>query len=267
MATKRKKVATPKKKSSVKPKETAVAVTSFNDGLSGGGVRAKQKAATEKALSTLIVPSAARVGYVKRIKAAMNVSNKGAAEMVRGVVQTGKELNIAKEGLDHGEWLPMLKEDLQMGEDKAEMLMKIARNSVLSNSDHDRNLPPSYNTLALLARVPVPRLEAKIEDGTINPGMERKDVKPLLPANQSKKKKHKTDDDPEEETTAGSMSAEDQWQQAIANAASEILSLDAFYTQTFGEEWREYRVSSDVVTLVKQATAAWNKLASHIERG
>jgi hypothetical protein len=101
---------------------------------------------------------------------------------VEAIIETGRRVLAAKEGpnkLPHGEFLKMVNEDLPFGEDAAEQLMAIAAHPVISNSEHVRNLPPSWGTLYQLTRLPAPVLEAKIADGTINPGMERKDVAAL----------------------------------------------------------------------------------------
>jgi hypothetical protein len=98
---------------------------------------------------------------------------------VEAIIETGRRVLDAKDGLAHGEFLKMVNEDLPFGEDAAEQLMAIAAHPVISNSEHVRNLPPSWGTLYQLTRLPAPVLEAKIADGTINPGMERKDVAAL----------------------------------------------------------------------------------------
>jgi hypothetical protein len=58
----------------------------------------------------------------------------------------------------------------------AQMLMKIARNSVLSNTDHGRYLPSSWRTLYQLTKLSNERLEDLIDTGVIHPGLERKEV-------------------------------------------------------------------------------------------
>jgi hypothetical protein len=42
----------------------------------------------------------------------------------------------------------------------AEKLMAVARNPIISNSEHAQNLPPSWDTLYQLTRVPEPELRA-----------------------------------------------------------------------------------------------------------
>ena len=96
------------------------------------------------------------------------------------------------------------RDDLKMSRRMAASLMEIARHPVISNGTHASHLPPAWTTLYDLTKVPTPRLEAKIKDGTINPQMEPADVKELLPKKKSTKNTKYEDDglDPEEETTA-----------------------------------------------------------------
>ena len=58
--------------------------------------------------------------------------------------------------------------------------MAIAGHPVLSNPTHVSQAPPSWGTLYQLSKLPHDVLLAKLGDGTINPGMERKDVNTLL---------------------------------------------------------------------------------------
>ncbi|MEK4034039.1 DUF3102 domain-containing protein [Methylocystis sp. IM3] len=120
---------------------------------------------TSSAISNMTL----RETWAERITAAWQKS-------VASILETGHNLIQAKQELEHGEWLKMIKDELPFGEDTAERLMKVARNPVLSNSDHGRNLPASYQTLYELAKLPDDLLEKKIESGEITPRTERKDV-------------------------------------------------------------------------------------------
>jgi len=94
------------------------------------------------------------------------------------IIETGRLLIEAKAELDHGEFQKM---NLPFGPRMAEMLMKVARHPVLSNPNHGSHLPASGRTLAELATLPPETVLARIEDGTINAGMQRKDVARLKP--------------------------------------------------------------------------------------
>jgi hypothetical protein len=69
-------------------------------------------------------------------------------------VEFGQELNDAKRDLfQHGQWLPALKM-VGINMDKAQNLMAIARNAVLSNSDNFQYLPHAVSTNVTLAQLP-----------------------------------------------------------------------------------------------------------------
>ena len=97
---------------------------------------------------------------------------------VEGIIAAGLHLQEAKDEVDHGDWLPLLR-SLKIGERTAQMLMKIAANEVLANPNHWFAFPTSWRTLSELATLPPKLLEAKIIDGTITPEIERKDVTAL----------------------------------------------------------------------------------------
>ena len=96
--------------------------------------------------------------------------------MVEAIIETGRLLIEAKDRLDHGEFIPMIEEDLPFGVGMAENFMRIARNEVLANSQHVANLPPAIGTLAEVARLPDPEIIARLESGDLNPETQRKDV-------------------------------------------------------------------------------------------
>jgi hypothetical protein len=94
------------------------------------------------------------------------------------IIAAGKELIAAKEELARGEWLPFLKE-IPLNEDKAQILMSIARHSVISNTDHGRYLPSSWRTIFELTKLPVATLKQKLTERAITPKTTRKEVKAM----------------------------------------------------------------------------------------
>lgn len=117
----------------------------------------------------------------------------GFTETVEGFVEAGRLLLQYKGELPHGSF-EALTTKLDFHPRTARRLMAIARNPVLSKRTHGSVLPPSIHTLSLLARIPDAKLLAAIKAGTINPGMERGDVKLLaddepLPPEPKKPKK------------------------------------------------------------------------------
>jgi len=59
-----------------------------------------------------------------------------------GIIAAGRHLQEAKDEVEHGDWLPLLK-SLRLSERTAQRLMKIAANEVLANPTHVSHLPPS----------------------------------------------------------------------------------------------------------------------------
>ena len=104
------------------------------------------------------------------------------------IIETGALLLEAKDKVEHGEFEEMIERELPFGPRAARMLMDIARNPILSDRTHGSVLPPSWRTLYELTRVPADVLIAKIEDHSINPGMERKDVAAITGARHPKTK-------------------------------------------------------------------------------
>lgn len=95
---------------------------------------------------------------------------------VENIIECGLLLIDAKKALSHGEFGEMVRTELPFGERMAQMLMKVARNRVLSNPNHGSHLPASWRTLADLATLPEATVEEMIADGRIGPDMERNEV-------------------------------------------------------------------------------------------
>jgi hypothetical protein len=122
-------------------------------------------------------PLVDRHEHVRRITAAWQ-------KTVANIVETGRLLIEAKDDIGFGGFQEMIRAELPFGPGTAQRLMQIAEDRVLSNAAHAPHLPASWMTLYELAKLPKHGLdlEVLIEDGTINPRMERKDVRALLPA-------------------------------------------------------------------------------------
>jgi hypothetical protein len=110
--------------------------------------------------------------FAERIKAAWQ-------KCTADIIAVGKLLIEAKEALGYGCFEAMIKDKLPFGPRTAERLMEIANNPILSNPTHVSHLPASWGTLHALAQIPNETLIAKIEDGSINPDLQRKDVAAL----------------------------------------------------------------------------------------
>lgn len=95
---------------------------------------------------------------------------------VRGIIDAGRLLIMARESLDHGEFGPMIESQLPFGVRTAEMLMRIARHPGISNPKFVSYLPPSWGSLHELTPLEPEEFERAIEAGLIHPGMTRADV-------------------------------------------------------------------------------------------
>jgi hypothetical protein len=97
---------------------------------------------------------------------------------VDNIIETGRLLHAAKADpkMQHGEWGTMVESDLPFNRHTAHKLMQIAGDKRLTNVSPGKHLPPSWTTLYELTKLDDDTLERKLRDGTIYPGMRRKDV-------------------------------------------------------------------------------------------
>jgi hypothetical protein len=102
----------------------------------------------------------------------------GNASLIAGALKLIKAKKDLKK--THGSFIELVTIKLGLDLDTAERWMTIARNPVLSNSAHARNLPLSWMTLFTLAKLPPKVLEGSIEDGTVTPETSRKDAERLV---------------------------------------------------------------------------------------
>jgi hypothetical protein len=113
---------------------------------------------------------------------------------VEGIVEAGRVLIEAKSELEHGQFIDWVVNELRFGTRKvgvrdadirkAELLMFLARNEVISKSCHWHDFPPSPRTLWELTQIrPKQRLLELIANGTINSGMTREEAIALRQGN------------------------------------------------------------------------------------
>jgi hypothetical protein len=103
------------------------------------------------------------------------------------IIEVGRLLLAAKQELGRDELEALLRLKLPFDPSVARKLQRIAGNSVLCA--HVHKLPPAWGTLYELSKLADGVLQAAIEDGRINPKMERKDALALrgLPLKAPKK--------------------------------------------------------------------------------
>jgi hypothetical protein len=104
-------------------------------------------------------------------------------DQVGSIISVGVLLDSAKAELRHGDFSKMVKADLPFSQSTANKLMKIATCDHLRNSDHGPKLlqllPVHWRTLYELATLTPEQFQHAINTGTINPKMQRKDIKVL----------------------------------------------------------------------------------------
>jgi len=57
---------------------------------------------------------------------------------------------------------------------------------------------------------------------------------------------------------------EEEWQRSLTSLASDAISLPAFWSRQFGDDWKHFTVTSELVALAQQAADTWSKLASEL---
>lgn len=98
---------------------------------------------------------------------------------VEAVLNLGRSLLAARKGLQHGEFLKMIDNDLPFTASTAQRLMKIAASPKLTKAAHAHYLPSGWPTLYELTKLPEETFEQAVSDGTIHPEMTRKQARYL----------------------------------------------------------------------------------------
>ena len=92
------------------------------------------------------------------------------------IFETGRLLVQAKAELAHGEWQKVCASQ-HFHNRTAERLMAISRDERLLNPTHVSLLPNEWGTLYEITRLDDEAFARRLDDGTINPTMERSDLK------------------------------------------------------------------------------------------
>ena len=111
------------------------------------------------------------------------------------IIEVGNHLNDAKNVLTPREYRDLIR-DLEdrnvMSRSTISKLSMIAKNSVLTNTEYQNLLPPSYETLYTLTRQDRTVLEEKIKHGEITAETQRKDIPVIFDQITSKPKPSKS---------------------------------------------------------------------------
>ena len=105
--------------------------------------------------------------YAQRINACQR---KG----VESIIECGRLLIAAKDELKHGEFLRMIENNLAFKRSTAQAFMRVASDGRITKYQRAGCLPAHWSTLAKLTQLPDAAFEARIADGTIHPGLERR---------------------------------------------------------------------------------------------
>jgi N6-adenosine-specific RNA methylase IME4 len=98
---------------------------------------------------------------------------------VAGFIELGRDLIIAKKQLtEHGQWIPMLNEDLNFNRNTANSFMRIASSKMVGIAHH--LLPPDYSTIDKLTRLDDETFKRLVEEGIICPTLRRSDIAKIL---------------------------------------------------------------------------------------
>jgi hypothetical protein len=57
---------------------------------------------------------------------------------------------------------------------------------------------------------------------------------------------------------------EQRWHNSLGNMAGEGVSLRAYWSRIFGEDWKTFKVPSDLVTLARQCADEWTEIADEV---
>ncbi len=212
-----------------------------------------------------------KIDIDKSAKEINGAFRKGIAQAVEGFIEAGQRLLDQKYGpllksgerdktkaLPHGSFLTMVETKLDFSPPTARRLMQVADHEILSNRSHASVLPASVYTLSLLANTKITetKLLTAIKDGRVNPGMEREDVKALLP--KSKKAKDSDDDDGEPEDSAeGKIVAR---VRAFISRAGE-----AEYDATI-DKLEDLEITQEMLTAAEEVVAAWSSVLEKLKK-
>lgn len=122
-------------------------------------IEREKRAAREKGLS-ISQKAEAMTGNPRSIEQITLEINFYKAQTAQNIIEIGKRLNEAKQQLQHGEWLPWLRDKVQFSEISAQRFMKIAKE--FSNPSPVTDLP--YTKLLALLQVPEEDREEFIQE-------------------------------------------------------------------------------------------------------
>jgi hypothetical protein len=184
---------------------------------------------------------------VRVIKAHIERGDKSQEKAEQHYIAAGQHLKTLKKNHDGSwaEWEKLLKTKIGIGKSRASELMAIA--------DGIKTIKQTrINTAKRTAKAKT-RLKLSASSGE-----------------KSKRKKKQNGNTSlleiiECDGMAEDATPEENWQRSMANAAGDILARPALWKKLY-PGWEKFEVTSDMVTLAKQATQAWRKLTNQLEK-
>jgi hypothetical protein len=132
-----------------------------------------QQFAGADVMSANSIPRHAATKYAQRIADCQRKS-------IQSIVESGRLVIAAKDELKHGEFLKMIENNLPFKRTTAQALMKIAADRRITKYQHAGCLPAHWSTLVKLTQLPDAAFEARIADGRIHPGLERRPAAEMI---------------------------------------------------------------------------------------
>ena len=149
--------------------------------------------------------------------------------------------------------------------------MRVARNPILSNTDHGQYLPPSWRTLATLSRAPPKLLEQWLADGNINSETKRAEAEDLISQLHSSFEPKLCRPSPPSPSfrlrRRDFVNYDEEWaNRFIYNQASHASCCSGWAQQNFDEARLKagLRLDKDVIDAVRHAAQAWNDLLERV---
>ena len=154
---------------------------------------------------------------------------------VEGIVDAGRHLAEAKATTfakcGPGEWLDWVERELPIGDRAARYFMQLARHEVISDRNYSSALPPSWRTLAELAKLEPAELRTAIECNKVTPELQQKQARALVAEHKSNGNGKPTPRPAEGKYAT--ILADPPWQ--YGNAGTRAAARDHYTTMTIDE--------------------------------
>lgn len=180
---------------------------------------------------------------------------------VDSLLQAGRDLIAAKRALGHGKFGSMFASGLvRLSQRSAEMLMRVAGHTALSNPNNGSVLPQSIHSLSRLAALDVEAVEQAIKAGEIKPTMTIADARKLVRQKQDGPPKRASEQTPAASSRRPEPDspAEDKNVATTSPALFDVQGFQSALTQLLERECAKH--PRHVVEIQRAATVACSKV-------